>query len=192
MRDVRFRYLIGSRPDPELRCFLAELSSETSQWMPPGLFHLTFCVIAELEERDPFLLSRVRAALADHALNAFRIGLGRVEGGARGAVIRTLGRQDDIQDVYASLVRLLRRRGIAPMHRKAGLNPHVTLGHTPCELERFTVPVEWFIDELLLIESEVGRTTHNVLGSWRLHPPPQGSFPFAPPTLPLPARRLAS
>ena len=190
MRNADFyRYFLGVRPNPLIRQMLARIAAHAGQEMDPELFHLTLCVIAEVGERDPFLLPRVRAALADQLLCSFRVALGRVRGGRKGAVVRTRGRQDEIQFFYRLLVRLLTTRGIEPMHRKSGLHPHVTLGHVACAFDPHKIALEWFPDELLLIESEVGRTRHNVIGRWPLLPPRQGLLPFDEPA---PAWRLAS
>jgi 2'-5' RNA ligase len=190
MREADFyRYFLGFRTDPLLSRTLAAIGAKAGQRVRPELLHLTLCVIAEVGERDRFLLSRVRAALAGQALHAVRIALGRVSGGSGGAVVRTIGRQDEVQDFYGALVRWLAGRGMAPLHRKSGLHPHVTLGHDPCRFDRFDVAIEWFPDELLLIESEVGRSRHNVLGRWPLLPPRQGRLPFAEPEA---VRRRAS
>ena len=173
-----YRYFLGFRPNDAARGVLADAGLRAGQRIQPGLLHLTLCVIAEMTERASFLLPRVNAALAEYAFSTFPVALGRVRGGPHGAIVRTLGRQDDIQDCYDALLRLLRLRGITPLHRRSGLHPHVTLGHDPCAFEPYKIGLEWVPDKLLLIESEVGRTRHNVIGQWPLLPPRQGSLPF--------------
>lgn len=190
MREVDFyRYFLGFRTGAGLGRLLAAIGARAGQRVRPGHLHLTLCVIAEAKERDRFLLARVRAALAGRALHSFRIPLGRVSGGPGGALVRTVGRQDGIRDFYGALVRWTARRGLAPLHRKAGLRPHITLGHESCRFDAFDLAIEWVPDELLLIESEVGRSRHNLLGRWPLLPPRQGRLPFAGPVA---GRRLAS
>jgi hypothetical protein len=83
------------------------------------------------------------------------------------------------------LVRLLEACGIEPLHRKSGLHPHVTLGYRACEAELLKIALQCFPAELLLIESEVGLSRHNVLGRWPLLPPRQPLLPFdvTPPAL---------
>jgi hypothetical protein len=107
--------------------------------------------------------------------------LGRVHGGAGGALVRTIGRQDELQDFYSALVRWVAGRGLAPLHRKAGLRPHITLGYESCRVDPFNLAIGWVPDALLLIESEVGRSRHNLLGRWPLLPPRQGVLPFDAP-----------
>lgn len=176
-----YRYFLGFRPDPAGRALLASLAGRTGQMWPSMAgerLHLTLCVIAEAVVRDYFLLSRIDAAFAGFALNAPVIRLGRVNGGPQGALVRTIGRQDGIQDFYRTLLRLLAARGFAPLHRKSGLCPHVTLGHDSCRFAPFNLALEWSPCTLLLIESEVGLGRHNVLGRWPLLQPGQGVLPF--------------
>jgi len=163
-----YRYLIGCRPGSRLRHLLALIGEKAGQEVHGDMLHLTLCVIAEVNERDHFLLPRVQAAFAGQALDSFPVRLSRTSGGPNGAMIRTKGRQDGIQDSYRQMLRLLAMRDLAPLHRKSGLRPHVTLGRTPCRFEPFDVALEWFPSDLLLIESEVGRSKHNVIGRWPL------------------------
>jgi len=90
------------------------------------------------------------------------------------------------------LLACLAEQNIPPLYREAGLRPHVTLAYDPCFPEAPDMLREWIPDELLLIESEVGLGTHNVLKRWRLLPPPQGAFPFDNPPPPPPAPLLAA
>jgi len=174
-----YRHFIGCRPDPVTRGKLAAAGSQAGQHLRADLYHLTFCVIAESRERDPSLPGRVGQAFAGAALNSAPIPFGRVVGGPLGAMARTIGRQDALQDLYQAVVRRLARYGFEPMHRKSGFRPHATLGHAACPFARFDIALEWIPDELLLIESEVGLTRHNVLGRWPLLPPRQARFDFA-------------
>jgi 2'-5' RNA ligase len=178
-----YRYFLCFRPDAPARQLLAAAGKKAGQHrrqLPKELLHFTLCVVHETktEERDHFVLRRIEAALEGHALASMPIPLGRVIGGRHGALVRTIGRQDAIQDFYSALVRLLRARGIEPLHRKSGLRPHVTLGHDRCDFVPFMIEVEWVPGELLLIESEVGLGKHNVLGRWSLRAPAQGWLPF--------------
>ena len=180
MHDPFYRYFLGFRPDPSARDALAAVAQGIGQRSRPQLLHFTLCVIAEVGKPDPFGAARVEAALAGHALSSLPIRLGRVHAGDHGALVRTIGRQEDIQSFYQTLVNLLAARGIAPLHRQTGLHPHVTLGHEPCQFDPFDIAVEWFPQELLLIESEVGNSRHQIVGRWPLLPPAQGILVFEP------------
>lgn len=179
-----YRYFLGFRPDPVLRGWLAALCVAARQHgkrVAADHLHLTLCVIAEAAERDHFLVPRVISALAGETLSSCPIRLGRVIGTGTGAAIHTLGRQDEIQAFYRALVARLAVRDLRPLHRRSGLNPHVTLGYDHSPPFRFRQPREWIPGELFLIESEVGHGRHNILGRWPLLPPLQGFFPFVDP-----------
>jgi 2'-5' RNA ligase len=182
-----YRYFFAFHPDLVLRCWLASLADSASQHekrIKAQLFHLTLCVIAELQQRDRFIVSRARSALDGRSLFSCPFWLGRVRGGRNGAAVHAMGRQRDIQDFYRTLIAHLAERGILPLHRNSGLRPHTTLGYDPCLFEPFKLPRQWIPGELLLIESEVGNGDHNVLARWPLLPPRQGAFAFESP-LPL-------
>jgi 2'-5' RNA ligase len=186
MREPDFyRYFFAFRPDLALRCWLASLADAAGQHgkrIRAELFHLTLCVIAELEHRDRFITSRAHSALAGRSLFSCPFWLGRVRGGRSGAAVHAMGRQGDIQDFYRMLLACLAERDLLPLHRKSGLQPHMTLGHDPCVFEPFKLPRQWIPGELLLIESEVGNGVHNVLARWPLLPPRQGAFAFESPS----------
>ena len=138
-------------------------------------------MIAERAERDRFIARRIRRILDGRPLHSFAVNLGTILTGPQGATARTVGRQDEVQDFYRVLIRLLRASGIEPLYRKSGLHPHVTLGYDPRPATRLDIGLSWFPAELLLIESEVGLTRQNVLGTWPLLPPRQPLLPFGEP-----------
>jgi 2'-5' RNA ligase len=188
-----YRYFLGFRPDPVLRRWLEALCNRAGQFgkrVKADHFHLTLCVIAEPEARDHFIVPRVEAALSGNSLSSAPFWLGRVRGGEGGAAVHSRGRKPGLLALYRDLVACLAARDMHPLHRKSGLNPHVTLGHDPCAFEAFLTLHEWIPDALLLIESEVGNGIHNVLGRWPLLAPRQGFLPFDPPPTP-PALAIA-
>lgn len=173
-----FRYFLGIRPDPA--CLPQFQHAYDALGLPSRLdhAHLTLCTIAETDERDHFITGRVRRALRDAELWSFPVNLSRVRAGPAGAFARTFGRQDEIQDLYRTLVRLLQSCGIEPLHRKSGLHPHVTLAYGACPAAMLKIAISWFPAELMLIESEIGRTRHNELARWPLLSPRQLLLPF--------------
>jgi 2'-5' RNA ligase len=185
-QPTSYRYFFAFRPNLVQRCRLEAIAAAAGQSrrrIKAEYFHLTLFVIAELSHRDDFIAARAGQALAGRSLSSCPFWLGRLRGGPSGAAIHAMGGQREIQSFYRTLRAYLAERGIAPLHRKSGLHPHLTLGYDPCLLDAAKLPIEWIPDELLLIESEVGRGVHNVLARWPLLPPSQGSFPFDPPPL---------
>jgi len=182
-----YRYFFAFHPDLLLRCWLASLigtAGQREKRVRAELFHLTLCVIAERRHRDPFIVSRACSALADRPLYSCPFWLGRLRGGQGGAAVHAMGPQDEIQDFYRMLLAFLASRDILPLYRQSGLHPHVTLDRDPCAIDPLNLPREWFPDELLLIESEVGNGVHHVLARWPLLPPRQGRFAFMSPSSP--------
>jgi 2'-5' RNA ligase len=188
MRDnANWRYFLAAHPEDLLRRQLTSLQWTTGQRerrVKPANLHLTICTIAELEERDRFILSRVEAALSGLLLVSGLLRLGRVRGGARGAMVASIGPKPELLALYRTIAARLSERGLPPLHRKSGLHPHVTLGYDPCWFECFEILHEWIPDELLLIASEIGKGIHTVLGRWPLLPPAQGRLPFDTPSPP--------
>lgn len=150
------------------------------------------CVVAETARRDPFLAARIDAALAGVPWSCVPVRMGRVEAGPHGAAIHRLGGQAELQDFYDRLIARLAGRGIRPLHRRAGLRPHVTLGHAPVSRRRFVAPCRWVPGELLLIESAVGLGRHDIVASWPLLPPPQAALPLDLPVMQHAAWRAAN
>lgn len=175
---VKFRYFLAIRPDLQWYPYFQRICDMLGLPIRFDRLHMTLVVIAETSERDRSVLHRVRWALRDAELRSFPVNLSRVNAGLNGASARTRGRQDEIQDFFSFLVRLLRACGIEPLYRKSGLHPHVTLYYRACQAVLLHVAIRWFPSELLLIESEVGRTKHNVLERWSLLPPRQQLLPF--------------
>ena len=173
-----FRYFLGVRPDARWYPLFRRIYAALGLSNRLDLLHLTLCVIAETAEQDRFVVRRVQRALSGAALHSFPVNLSRIVTGPQGAFARTHGRQDEIQDFYRALVRLLQACGIEPLHRKSGLHPHITLGHIALEVEQLRIALRWLPVELLLIESEVGLSRHNVLDRWPLLPPRQPPLPF--------------
>lgn len=173
-----YRYFLGVRPDAEVFPRFQRVCD--AMGLPSRLdhAHLTLCTIAETDQRDHFVTGRVRRALRDAELFSFAVNLSRARAGAAGAFAVTFGKQDEIQDFYRTLVRLLRACGIEPLHRKSGLHPHVTLAYRACPVALLKIAICWFPSQLMLIESEIGHTKHNELARWRLGPPRQLLLPF--------------
>src|SRR3546814_10256109 len=65
----------------------------------------------------------------------FRSRLGRIHARNKGAEVVTRGLRSEVCAFYDAVAARLRRRGIEPLHRRAGLRPHVTLGYDPCAFE---------------------------------------------------------
>jgi 2'-5' RNA ligase len=62
----------------------------------------------------------------------------------------------------------MRTRGIGE-RRDYRFSPHMTLAYRDGQPSSETIPAfGWAVDELVLINSHVGRTHHKILGRWKL------------------------
>jgi len=182
------RYFLGFRPEPPLRAFLARLRGDAGQRdhaIRDEHLHLTLCILAEAPERERFTETRISAALARRRPPSCPIRLGRLRAGRGGATLYGTGGQHEVRAFRQALLGLLARRGLEPCRAPLRFQPHVTLGHDAVPPLRSLAPVEWVPRELLLIESEVGRSIHHVRGRWPLEPPAQSVLPFDAPLQPL-------
>lgn len=177
-RSPNFRYFLCFRPDPRCLPQFQRILARLGLPIRLDRLHLTLCVVAESDQRDHFVAARIRRALLGAKLHSVAVNLSRVRAGQGGAIARSFGRQAEIQDFYCAVVRLLAVVGIEPLHRASGFRPHVMLGYRACAAALLKVAIRWFPSAIVLIESEVGHTKHNVLGEWPLLPPRQPMLPF--------------
>lgn len=184
------RSLLAFQVPPAMRANFAEWQRRAGQAdraVDLAMLHLTLCVLHESPDPDPFLRRRVVAALAGGLPPAAPIRLGRVHPRALGAELVTRGGRAEITAFFGAVAASLRRHDLDPLHRRAGLRPHITLGYDRCAFAAFDAPWTWIPAELLLIDSRPrpgGGRDHVVLHRWPLLPPAQSAFAFmadAPP-----------
>lgn len=190
-----FRYFLGFQVAADRTGWLARRlpagPGDMFAGLKPHLYHLTLCTIAETLAPHPFLRQHVAKAFAAGLPAASPIPFGRIVGKERGAELVTVGSIAEIRRLFADVAALLAAFDIAPLHRKAGLRPHVTLGYGACDFDPVPLAWTWTPRELVLIESHIGHARHRVLQSWTLPPPVQGAFAFMADELPPLLRRAA-
>lgn len=180
MRRVDYyRYFFGFRPPVAIcRYIAAEAGRRGIVIVSDQLakLHVTLCVVAELPSPDAFIAKRADTVLGKALLGSCRVNLGRFEAGPEMAMLNAFGRQGEIRAFYKQLIGLIGDGGMTPMYRKSGLNAHISLAHGGFAYPKDRMPVSWYPDELLLIESHVGAGKHVVVGRWPLLPPIQGEL----------------
>lgn len=190
-----FRYFLGFQVPSDRAGWLARQLPPTSRDLFAGLkpqnYHLTLCTIAETGAQHPFLRQQVAKAFVSGLPAASPVPFGRIVSRESGAELKTIGNIGAIRHLYEDIVALLQAQGIEPMHRQAGLRPHITLGYGACDFDAVATAWRWTPRELVLIESHVGHGRHRVLQSWSLLPPAQGAFAFMEDELPSPLRYAA-
>ena len=190
-----FRYFLGFQVAADRAGWLARqlprVSGDLFAGLKPQRYHLTLCTIAETPGPHPFLRQRVARAFEAGLPAAAPIRFGRIVARSAGAALVTAGSVGEVRRLYEAIVALLAPHEIAPMHRKAGLHPHVTLGYGACDFPAVPITWNWLPRDLVLIESHVGHSRHRVLQSWTLAPPAQAMFDFMADELPPPLRYAA-
>lgn len=178
-KAISYRYFFGFRPPPAIgRWIMTQVWAIGIEIGANALekSHVTLCTVAELPLPDPLMAKRADKFLAKAGLLTCRVNLGRLEAGPNGVMLRSIGSQAEIQGFYQRLTALIEGCGLLPMHRKSGLKPHITLSYGHFSQRKVRLPVGWFPDELLLIESHVSQSRHVIIGRWPLMPPVQGEL----------------
>jgi 2'-5' RNA ligase len=83
-------------------------------------------------------------------------------------VLQGGGENADLRKFYQRLVIALKQSGVLPKP-KSRITPHVTLLYDRQNVAQEPVdPISWTVDEVTLVQSFVGETRYEHLGSWRL------------------------
>lgn len=137
----------------------------------PELLHATLLSLFDLHHAPPDWLPRMTAALDAFDGAAFPLAFDRIE--CRKAVtLRTRAPLAEARAFQAALLRqLLEQR--APLMLGTAPEPHVTINYRGDRLGTQRIaPIGWTVDEILLVESIVGKATHIEHGRWRLRASP--------------------
>ena len=157
---------VMAKPPPEAQAQIAALARND-----PGrgahLLHVTLLSLFDLHHAPPEWLAQVIAALDSFSAPAFPLAFDRIEN-RKAVTLRTRAPLSEARAFQAALVRhLLEHR--APMMLGTTPEPHVTINYRG---DRFgsqkMPPIGWTVDEILLMESVVGKTTHVEHGRWPL------------------------
>lgn len=154
------------KPPPETAARIAALPRNDPK-RGPELLHVTLLKLFDLHHAPPDWLPRVIAALDGFRAPAFPLTFDRIE--ARKAVtLRTRALLPEARVFQAALVRhLLEQR--APLMLGTTPEPHLTINYRDDRQgSKKMEPIGWVVDEILLIESVVGKTTHVEHGRWPL------------------------
>ncbi len=131
------------------------------------LLHVTLLSLFDVHYAPPEWLPAVVAALDSFEGPAFPLTFDRIEN-RKAVTLRTRAPLAEARGVQAALVRHLLERK-APMMLGTTPEPHVTINYHGDRLRAQAIaPIGWTVDEILLIESVVGKTTHIEHGRWRL------------------------
>ena len=154
---------------------LARRIAAAAGWFQHGVgglaaerLHMTMLILDDMVEVPPALVEALRSIGGSGGEGPFEVVLDTASGNDRSIVLRPSHRNGAIARLRERLAEGARARGIAerPGYRFA---PHMTLGYrSGSPFTQPVAPLAWTADELVLIDSHVGRTRHEVLGRWPL------------------------
>jgi len=132
--------------------------------------HVTMEIFDDQFGLSEGLVDRLVAVGNDIDMPGFLLQLGRVVGTTRSVALRPKGRSTGL----ALLQRAIHARVLeAGLSAREGwsFNPHMTLGYRDePAFARSIDPIEWQVQELVLVHSHVGQTKHDTIGRWALSP----------------------
>lgn len=157
---------VMAKPPAEVAARIAALP-RNDPGRGPELLHVTLLKLFDLHHAPPEWLPAVIATLDSFEGASFPLAFDRIE--TRKAVtLRSRAPLPEARAFQAALVRhLLERR--APLMLGTTPEPHLTINYRDDRQgSRKIEPIGWTVDEILLIESVVGKTTHIAHGRWPL------------------------
>lgn len=159
---------VMAKPPPEVQALITALPRND-----PGrgaeLLHVTLMTLYDLHYAPPDWLPATKAALDSFVAPPFPLRFDRIEN--RKAV--TLRTRDPLTEARAFQKALVNHL----LHHKAPImdgttpEPHITINYRGDRLKAQKIPpIGWTVDEIILMESVVGKTTHVEHGCWPLRP----------------------
>ena len=157
---------VMAKPPPEVQAQIVALP-RNDPGRGPDLLHVTLISLYDLHHAPPEWLPATIAALDSFAAAPFALAFDRIEN-RKAVTLRSREPLAEARAFQAALVRHLLERK-APMMLGTTPEPHVTINYKGDRLNAQKMPViGWTVDEILLVESVVGKTTHIEHGRWPL------------------------
>ena len=161
---------VMAKPPPDVQARIIALPRNDPE-RGPELLHVTLMTLFDLHYVSPDWLPAVIAALDSFEGPAFPLRFDRIEN-RKAVTLRSRAPLPEARSLQAALVRhLLEKR--APIMDGTTPEPHVTINYHGDRLNAQKIdPIGWTVDEILLMESVVGKTTHIEHGRWALRREP--------------------
>lgn len=159
---------IMAKPPPEQQAQITALP-RNDPLRGPHLLHVTLVSLFDLHYAPPDWLPRVITALESFDGPAFPLTFDRIEN-RKAVTLRTRDPLAQARAFQTALVRHLLEHK-APMMLGTTPEPHVTINYAGDRLRAAKIaPIGWIVDEILLVESVVGKATQVAHGRWPLRP----------------------
>jgi 2'-5' RNA ligase len=157
---------VMAKPPPDVQAQIVALPRNDPS-RGPHLLHVTLLSLFDLHYVSPDWLPAVIAALDRFEGSAFPLSFDRIEN-RKAVTLRSRAPLPKARALQAALVRhLLQER--APIMDGTTPEPHVTINYHGDRLNAQKIaPIGWTVEEILLMESIVGKATHVEHGRWAL------------------------
>ena len=157
---------IMAKPPPEVQALITALPRND-----PGrgaeLLHVTLISLYDLHYAPPDWLSATKAALDSFVAPSFPLHFDRIEN-RKAVTLRTRDPLTEARAFQKALVNHLLQQK-APIMDGTTPEPHITINYRGDRLRAEKMsPIGWTVDEIILMESIVGKTTHVEHGRWPL------------------------
>ena len=157
---------IMAKPPPEVQSLITALPRND-----PGrgaeLLHVTLITLYDLHYAPSDWLPATIAALGTFAAPSFPLRFDRIEN-RKAVTLRTRDPLTEARAFQKALVQHLLEQK-APIMDGTTPEPHITINYRGDRLGAQKMPpISWTVDEIILMESIVGKTTHVEHGRWPL------------------------
>jgi len=162
---------VMAKPPPEVQSLIAALPRNDPS-REVHLLHVTLISLYDLHYAPPEWLPATIAALDRFAAAPFPLAFDRIEN-RKAVTLRTRDPLAEARVFQKALVNHLLREK-APIMDGTTPEPHITINYRGDRLGSQTLnalkmpPISWTVDEIILMESIVGKTTHVEHGRWPL------------------------
>lgn len=157
---------IMAKPPPEVQAQIVALP-RNDPGRGPELLHATLISLYDLHYVPPDWLPATMAALDSFVAPPFPLHFDRIEN-RKAVTLRTRDPLIEARAFQKALVNHLLAQK-APIMDGTAPEPHVTINYRGDRLGAQKIaPISWTVDEFLLMESVVGKTTHVEHGRWPL------------------------
>lgn len=151
---------------PEI-AWLRDSLGQDRQLVSDDRLHLTTWLFPDSRDFLTDAAARARAAMTKIPRPTFHIVLDKIVGGHGHVLLLPSEPLKGFIAFQAELDRALRATGLAP--RKGWrFNPHLTLLHGRHEIDQPIDAISWVADDIVLIDSIVGRGRHDLIARWVL------------------------
>ena len=157
---------IMAKPPPEVQAQIAALPRNDPS-RGPDLLHVTLISLYDLHHVPPEWLPATIAALGTFVAPPFPLRFDRIEN----RKVVTLRTRDPLAEARAFQKALVNHllAAKAPIMDGTTPEPHITINYRGDRLGAQKIPpIGWTVDEIILTESIVGKTTHVEHGRWPL------------------------